>query len=181
MTSQGSVQSGGDRQLRLESGTQALLTHDSLQSSVTLLPPSAYQNLLIVSPRSPASIERTLQEVGADLSKVGLLPLASTPHGYDGPLWTGPSIEPSDLTGLSMQYTRALHGLDADHGWVLFDDFNALLLYNDARRVIRLLDHLVQRTREADLRGVFTVVGDAMDDRTFASVRSIVDTDLDSP
>ncbi|MFB6189855.1 MAG: hypothetical protein ABEI57_08215 [Halapricum sp.] len=179
MTSHGDVQPSADRQLRLDADTQALVAHDSLHPSLSLLPAAAYQQLLIVSPRPPSAIERLVRESGGDLSAVGHLPLAATDHGYDGPLWTTDSIDPSDLTGLSMQYNRALAPLDAGHGWVLFDDFNTLLLYTTAERVVRFFDHLTQRTRTAGVRGVFTVVRDAMDDQTYASLQRFVDTEVD--
>jgi hypothetical protein len=179
MTSRSDTQSVGEQYLRLDAGTQALVACDSLQPSLSLLPPSAYGNLLVVSPKSPRAVERTIRESGGDVEKVGHLPLASTAHGYDGPMWTAEAIDPSDLTGLSMQYSRAIEALAADHGWVLFDEFNALLLYCDGDRVVRFLDHTARQTREADLRGVYTVVRDAMDDRTFASLRNVVDTDVD--
>lgn len=179
MTSQSDVQSGLDSQFRLDAGVQALVAHDSLHPSLSLLPPSAYDNLLIVSPKSPAAVERLVRDVGGDLTRVGHLPLASTPHTYTGSMWAGRSIDPSDLTGLSMQYTRALDGLHADHGWVLFDDFNTLFLYTNPERVIRFLDHLTQKTRTAGVRGVYTVVRDAMDDQHYSRLQGAVDTELD--
>lgn len=180
MTSKGDVHAIGEQSLRLDTGTQALVAHDSLHPSVSVLPPVAYENLLIVSPRSPTAVERQVEEAGGDIGCVGHLPLNSSPHSYDGPMWTANAIDPSDLTGLSMQYSRALNGLAADHGWMLFDDFNTLLLYNDADRVVTFLDYLTQKTSEKRIRGVFTVVRDAMDDQTYARLQNIVDTDLDS-
>lgn len=179
MTSHSDIQSTQDRKLRLDTGTQALVAHDSLHPSLSLLPPAAYQQLLIVSPRSPARIERLVHEAGGDVSTVGHLPLAATDHGYDGPMWTSQSIDPSDLTGLSMQYNRALGALEDGHGWVLFDDFNTLLLYADTERVARFLDHITQRARDAGVRGAITVVRDAMDDQTYATLQRAVDTEID--
>lgn len=179
MTSHSDVQSTQDRQLRLDAGGQALVAHDSLHPSLSLLPPAAYQQLLIVSPRSPATIERLVDEAGGDVATVGHLPLAATAHEYDGPMWAAESIDPSDLTGLSMRYNRALNALEDGHGWVLFDDFNTLLLYTGAERVVRFLGHITQQTRDAGVRGVFAVVRDAMDDQTYTSLQRAVDTEVD--
>lgn len=179
MTSSGDVQSTTSRHLRLDSADQALVARDSLRPSLSLLPAAAFDQLLILSPRSPARVERLVREASGDVSSVGHLPLAATDHDYHGPMWTVDSIDPSDLTGLSMQYNRALQVLEADHGYVLFDDFNTLMLYTDAERVVRFLDHLTQRTREAGVRGVFTVVRDAMDDQTYSMLQRCFDTELD--
>jgi hypothetical protein len=179
MTSQGDIHTIGDQRLHLDSGDQALVAHDSLHPSVSLLPPGAYQNLLVVSPRPASAVARQVTEAGGNLNRVGHLPLVSSEQGYDGPMWTAPSVDPSDLTGLSMQYARALGGLTPEHGWVLFDDFNTLLAYNDADRVVKLLTHLTQQTSEREIRGVYTVVRDAMDDETFARLQNIVERDID--
>jgi len=179
MTSHSDVQSTQSRRLRLDAGAQALVATDSLRPSFSLLPAAAYQQLLIVSPRSPATIERLVREAGGDISTVGHLVLSATEHDYDGPMWATESIDPSDLTGLSMQYNRALRALEDGHGWVLFDDFNTLLLYTDAERVVRFLGHITQRTRDAGIRSAITVVRDAMDDQTYASLQRAVDTEID--
>lgn len=179
MTSGSDVQGAGERALRVEAGTQVLVSHDSLTPSVSLLPPGAADQLLIVSAKSPRAIERALDDLGRDVSKVGHLPLGSTDVEYDGPLWTGSTTDPSDLTGLSMQYSRALNALESDHGWVLFDDVNALLLYSDPDRVVRFLDHVAQQTREADVRGVYTVVRDAMSDQEYSAIANVLDESSD--
>lgn len=179
VTSQSETQGTSEQGLRVESGTQVIVSHDSLTPSASLLPAGAADQLLIVSAKSPPSIERTLGDLGRDLSKVGHLPLGSTDIEYDGPLWTGPTIDPSDLTGLSMQYNRALEALEPDHGWILFDDINALLLYSDTDRVVRFLDHVAQQTREADVRGVYTVVRDAMSDQEYSALANVLDGSAD--
>lgn len=179
MTSHSDVQSTRERELRLDAGAQALVAHDSLHPSLSLLPPAAYQQLLIVSPRSPATVERLVREAGGDVSTVGHLPLAATDHGYDGPMWTTQSIDPSDLTGLSMQYNRALGALEDGHGWVLFDDFNTLLHYTDTERATRFLDHITQRARDAGVRSAVAVVRDAMDDQSYAALQRAVDIEVD--
>jgi hypothetical protein len=179
MTSQSDTQTTGEQRLRIDPGAQVLVSTDSLAPVVSQLPPSAYDHLLIVSTRTPAAVERAVSEAGGDVSKVGHIPLGSTPLNYDGPMWTGKRTDPSDLTGLSMQYTRALNALEADHGWVLFDRFNTLLVYNDEDRVVRFLNHLARRTGDADIRGVYTVFRGAMDDQTHAALANVVDDSRD--
>ena len=43
----------------------------------------------------------------------------------------------------------------------------------------RFLGHVTQRTREAGVRSAITVVRDAMDDQTYASLQRAVDTEID--
>ena len=179
MTSSSDTRATGEHHLRIDPGSQVLVSTDSLHPSVSLLPPSASDHLLIVSTKSPARIERAVRGVGGDVSKVGHIPLGSTPLEYDGAMWTGRRTDPSDLTGLSMQYSRALSALEPDHGWVLFDNFNTLLLYSDESRVVRFLNYLTRRTGDAEVRGVYTVVRDAVDDDTYAAMSNVVDSSLD--
>lgn len=179
MTSSSDVRVGTEPQLRLDPGRQALLAHDSLQPPVGLLPPTAYENLLVVSPASPDTVQRVLEDAGADVDSIGQIPLSATDYDYDGPMWTSPVVEPSDLTGLSMRFSRTIERMQRGHGWVLFDDFNTLFLYSDSEKVIRLFDHLTERARDNEIRSVFTVVRDAMDDRTYARLCNTVDTEID--
>jgi len=179
MTSSSDTRGTGEQQFRIDPGSQVLVSTDSLHPSVSLLPPRAYDHLLIVSTKSPVRIERAVRGVGGDISNVGHIPLGSTPLEYDGPMWTGRRTGPSDLTGLSMQYSRALDALEPEHGWVLFDNFNTLLLYSDEDRVVRFLNYLTRQTSDAEVRGVYTVVRNAVDDDTYAALSNAVDSSLD--
>lgn len=175
MTSRSDVQNGRDQYLRLEVGQQVLVSQDSLRPSVAMLPPAAYGNLLVVSPKTPGAIADLIDDIGGDIGRVGHIPLASTPTSYDGPMWTGKAVEPGDLTGLSMQFTRALSGLVPEHGWVLFDDFNTLLAYNESEQVVDLLNHLTRKARERDIRGVYSVVEAAMPEQTYRALQTVTE------
>lgn len=151
----------------------------SMQQPLQLLPPSISGNLLIVSSDSPAAIEQTLRERGIDLATVGLIPVAGSDIEYDGPLWTSEPVVPDDLTGLSMRFTSALDALEPGHGWVLFDALNALTMYAQSDRVCRFFDHITAKTRDRDLRGIYTVTADAIESETYRSFERSVDRVID--
>lgn len=157
-------------------GTQLLAALSSMESALSVPPAGAFDNLLLVSPNSPRQVESDLEDRGIDVSNVGLIPISGSAHGYDGPLWTTDAISPSDLTGLSIAFTRSLQHLVRGHGWVLFENLNVLLMYADERQVYRLVDHLIQKTRERDVSGAYTVVEGAIGEQTFARLQNRFDT-----
>ncbi|RXK49037.1 DUF7504 family protein [Halorientalis pallida] len=157
-------------------GTQLLAALSSMESALSVPPAGAFDNLLLVSPNSPRQVEAELRDRGVDVSNVGLIPISGSEHGYEGPLWTTDTISPSDLTGLSMAFTRSLQHLTRGHGWVLFENLNVLLLYADEQQVYRLVDHLIQKTRARDVSAAYAVVEGAIGERTFARLRNRFDT-----
>ncbi|MBV0922822.1 hypothetical protein KTS45_01280 [Halomicroarcula limicola] len=165
--------------LGLETGQQALLSIDSMQSPLRELPPSAYANLLVVASTTPATVAGELSAAGADLRTVGQIPISGSESNYDGPMWTCDPLVPDDLTGLSMRLSRGLDALGAGRGWVLFENLNVFLLYASEDRVVRFLDHAATLARERDIRGVYALVRDAVDDETYARLRRTVDVERD--
>lgn len=144
-----------------------------------LLPPEAFRNLLFVSTETPADVEGTLRERGADPSAVGLLPVSGATTEYDGPLSVAEPVVPDDLTGLSIQFTAALDALTPGRGWVCFDSLNVFLLYATENRTQRFFDHAVTRARERNLCGVYGVVREAMDDRAYERLRRGFGAEID--
>ena len=156
-------------------GTQLLAALSSMESTLSVPPTGAFDNLLLVSPNSPQQVEANLEDRGLDVSNVGLIPISGSKNNYEGPLWTTDAISPSDLTGLSMAFTRSLQHLTSGHGWVLFENLNVLLMYADEQQVYRLVDHLVQKTRDREVTGAYTVVEGAIGEQTFAKLRNRFD------
>ena len=165
--------------LRLDRGIQALVSVSTMQSPIRELPPSAYDNLLIVSASAPEDVAETLSTAGATLSSVGHIPISGSETDYGGPMWVCDTLVPDDLTGLSMRLSRAFEALDDGLGWVLFDNLNVFLMYATEERVVRFLDHTTTQAREHGLCGVYGLVRDAVDEPTYARLRRCVDTELD--
>lgn len=169
-----------DGQLRIDSGTQVLVSTGSMQRPLSLLPATPTGNVLVVSSTAPATIERRLRDRGIDLSSVGVVPVTGSDIEYDGPLWVSEPVVPDDLTGLSMRVTSALDALQQGRGWVLVDCLNALAMYADPDRVCRCFEHLTTTVGERALRGVYTVTSDALDEAAYNSFKRSVDRTLDS-
>lgn len=179
MSSENNTTAIADEQLRVDAGTQLLVSVSSMHQPLSLLPTGMSGNLLIVSSQAPATVEQALRDRGIDPTTAGLVPISGSEIEYDGPLWTSEPVVPDDLTGLSMRFTSALDALEPGHGWVLFDSLNALAMYAQEDRVCRCFDHLAEKARERDLRGVYTVAADALDDETTRSFERSVDRTLD--
>ncbi|QIO23128.1 hypothetical protein [Haloarcula sp. JP-L23] len=169
----------GVRELRLDPGAQALLSLDTMQSPFRELPPSAYANLLVVSSTAPDDVASVLDDAGADLSRVGQIPITGSEVDYDGPMWTSDPVVPDDLTGLSMRLSRVVNSLGAGRGWLVFDNLNVFLLYAREERVLRFFDHVATLARNHEIYGVYTLVRDAIDDQTYERIRRSFDVEVD--
>lgn len=179
MSSGNDVRSNAEESLQLAAGQQALLSIPSVGTPLQYLPPGATDNLLVISSDSPDDVAETLDGMGADVSNVGLIPVSGSRVDYDGPMHVSERIVPDDLTGLSMRISEALDALEAGRGWVVFDRINVFLLYADEERVLRFLDHVSATAHEAELRGLFCVVRDAVDEQTYAKIKRRVDREID--
>lgn len=144
-------------------------------SALSVLPAGAFDNLLLLSPNAPEAVEADLRDRGLDVRTVGLVPISGSRHDYDGPLWTTRTVAPSDLTGVSIYFSQAVEHLRAHTGWVLFENLNVLLMYADEDSVFRLVDHLLSTVRDREVTAAFTVVRDAIDDRTYAKLQNRFD------
>jgi hypothetical protein len=174
MTSTSNATQGSDQ--GVVPGTQLLAALSSMESALSVPPTGAFENLLLISPNSPQQVEAELRDREIDVSNVGLIPISGSTHTYEGPLWTTDAISPNDLTGLSMAFTRSLQHLTRGHGWVLFENLNVLLMYADEQQVYRLVDHLIEKTREREVNGAYTVVEGAIGEQTFAKLQNRFDT-----
>lgn len=165
--------------LDAEPGQQTLVPIENMSSVVDHLPLTAFDNLLIVSPNAPSRVERAIKRRGGDPSKCGMIPITGSKTEYEGPLWTSSPVSPSDLTGLSMRYSRAMQHVSSENGWFCFDNLQLLLMYADERDVHRLLSEMANRTRGRDVRGVYSVARDAVSDDTYEQLVSVFDDVID--
>lgn len=142
------------------------------------LPRGAYENLLIVSTGlQPNRIESALVALDVNPSEVGVIPITGTDVNYDGPLWVAERVGPCDLTGISIQFSRAMQYVSAD-GWVCFDAVSVLAMYADVHSIYRLLDSVVRGVDERGARGIYTFVEGTMDPETMNSFRGLFDREL---
>lgn len=179
VTNDTEVRPGGGKQLAIEAGTQAIATARSMQSPIPELPPSAYNDLLVVSSADPVDVESKLDLAGADLQNVGQIPISGAEIEYDGPMKTCDPIVPDDLTGLSMRLSQILESLGSRQGWLLIDNLNVFLLYASDDRVVRFLDHTMRSVAENDVHGIYTLVRDALDDQVYARLEQSSDVVVD--
>ncbi|USZ68367.1 hypothetical protein NGM10_01180 [Halorussus salilacus] len=159
----------------LSPGEQALVSVPSMGSPLAHLPDEAFENLLVVSAKaSPAKVESLVERRGGDPEKVGVIPVTGSQVEYDGPLWTADSVDPSDLTGISIRLSTALRYVMRG-GWVVFDSLNVLLMYGREDRVYRLVDSVVSNVRAKDACGAYCVVREAVTDETYSRFRDRCD------
>lgn len=159
----------------LDSGEQTLVSVPSMGSPLSKLPEEAFENLLVVSATaSPKKVESLVERRGADPETVGVIPVTGSPIEYDGPLWTTDSVDPSDLTGISIRFSNALQHVTAD-GWVVFDSVNVFLMYGQEEKVYRLLDSVIGSVRAKEAQGAYCMVRDAMTDETYSQFAGLCD------
>ena len=164
--------------IQVAAGEQVLLSVPSMESTLSMLPDEAFENLLVVSTRaSPAQIESVVEGRGGDPEKVGVVPVTGSSHGYDGPVWTTDAANPSDLTGISIRLSEAMKYVGAD-GWIVFDNVNVLLMYTREEQVFRLLVSIARNARDVGARGVYCIVREAITDETFAQFQTLCDRSL---
>lgn len=159
----------------LSAGTQALVKASPHQDLLPLLPDRAFSNLLVVQTSgSPERTERVVRERGFDPARVGVVPVTGSNIGYDGPLWVAERVSPSDLTGLSIQFSNALKYVQ-EGGWIVFDNVSTLYMYSDPPRLYRLVSTLTKATRQQSATGLYHVTAGAMSDQDVSTLRNAMD------
>lgn len=170
----------GEEHLTLSPGTQALVRMPSMRSPLLTLPPAAFENLLVVSAtRPPGAVERLVVDRGGDPAKTGVVPVSGSPVSYDGPMWTSDAVSPANRSGIDDGVAAALRYVKPGEGWLVLDNVNVLLMYASRTGVAGLVNSLVSRGREGRARGVFSVVPEALSDRTYRSFLDAFDTTVD--
>ncbi|MFD1566036.1 DUF7504 family protein [Halolamina litorea] len=162
-------------ELSLAPSEAALAELRNRDSPVPYLPPSAYENLLVVTVDTPAAVEDAVRRAGGDPKNVGVVPVSASPVTYDGPCWTADRVSPSDLTGISIQFARGERYLRDGAGWVVVDGLGTLLMYAEGEKLYRLLSHLVSRSRQRELRHVTGITTATVAQETLARFRGLHD------
>lgn len=166
-------------ELDIDAGRQVLLSLQSMESPIELLPAAALGNLVVVSSESPADVADRLAAAGADLDSVAHIPISGAEIAYDGPMWACEPLVPDDLTGLSMRLSRAFEALGETGGHLLVENLNVFLLYATQSRVIRFLDHITGLASDYGITGIYALEGDTVTEETYDRLRLSVDTELD--
>lgn len=161
--------------LDLTPGEAVLDRLSERETPVSHLPPSAYENLLVVTVAGPETVEAAAREAGGDPANVGVVPVSASPLSYDGPCWTVERVSPSDLTGISIQFSRGERYLADGSGWVVVDGLGTMLMYTEEENLYRLFSHLLSRVRERQLRHVTGVVDDVVSPETLARFSDLHD------
>jgi len=152
----------------LSPGEQALVSVPSMGSPLSALPDEAFENLLVLSATaSPEKIESLVDQRNGDPQKVGVIPVTGSPTEYDGPLWTTDSVDPSDLTGLSIRFSKAMEYVMRG-GWVVIDNVNVLLMYGREEQVFGLFESVVSSARAKETCGAYCTVREAVTDETYS-------------
>lgn len=159
----------------VDSGSQ-ILVNASRGLDLRALPERAYRNLLVVTTvQTPGRVETAVEDVGADPSDVGVIPVSGSGSSYRGPMWVADRVEPSDLTGLSMRFSDAVRYLQSGTGWVVLDNITVLLMYAPTENVYRLTSSIVSELRSREVVGLYGCVRSAMNDETYQQFRGLYD------
>lgn len=151
-----------------------------MQSPLSVLPDEAFDNLLVISLANlPTEIESTVRERGGDPSKVGVIPVSGSHRRYDGPLWTAKTVSPSDLTGISIEFSTAMSHVKPGEGWVVLDSINVLLMYAPEDRVHRFVKSVVDAARQRNARGVYSLVQRTVTDETYRRFEGLFDEEVE--
>lgn len=157
-------------------GSVTLATVPSGTTALDVLPDAAFENLLVVAAGpSIRDVEAAIKARNADPSKVGVVPVSGTSVPRDTPLWTARRVDPSDLTGISIEVSRGMQYIKPGTGWVVVDSASVLAMYAQPERLVRLLASIAQAARAADARCVITISESVLDQETQARITGIAD------
>lgn len=162
-------------ELALDPGELVLVESPSLRRLLRRLPDEAFRNLLVLTVRQPKRVEHIVREAGHDPTRVGVIPISASDIAYDGPCWTADRVSPSDLTGISIQFSKGYQHLIEGQGWVVFDGLGTMLMYANERKLFHLLSYIAAQTRARDLRGVAGVAPAVASKETMARFQTIYD------
>lgn len=171
---------GHDSGASIAPGTQVLALVDAAVDPLAALPSVAYRDLLVVSTRQhPGRIETTLRRIGSTPSNVSVVPVSATAVEYDGPLWTTEPVRPADLTGIGIRVNQAMERLSPGSGWVLLDALTLLLMYAEPARIHRFTNVLANNLAARNLRGVYCLSPNAVEDRVVERFRTLCDAQIE--
>ncbi|MUV61382.1 hypothetical protein [Halobacterium sp. CBA1126] len=146
---------------------------------VDALPASAFGNLLLVTTDGHLErLEESIAARGGDPECVGVVPVTGTEIDYDGPLWVTERVAPSDLTGVSIQFSKAFEHVKPDEGWVVVDSVGVLSMYVSGERLFRLLDALAGAVRGRNARGVLATADGVLGEASMTKLRGLADEEI---
>jgi hypothetical protein len=162
-----------------EPGEQILAVVNPLSETLTALPDSAFENLLVIAvDASPRDVENAVRSRDLDPAKVGVVPVRGDSADYEGQLWTADQVTPNDLTGLSIQTSRGMEYLEPERGWLVISGLGVLVVYAGADRVRRFVHQLAGIAKEQSVRGVFMLGADSVDEEVEGALESVLDRDI---
>lgn len=168
------------RTVDLAAGEVAFCVQPSGQGVVDVLPESALENLLLVTTDGNlGKLERAVEARGGDPRRVGVVPVTGTSVNYDGPLWVTDRVGPSDLTGVSIQFSKAFEHVQPDEGWVAVDSLGVLAMYASTERLFRLMDAVVSAVRGRNARAVLSTADGVLGERAAMQYRGLADEEVD--
>lgn len=163
----------------LAAGEVALCVHSSGTRVVDSLPESAFENALVLTTDGDLErLERAVERRGGDPRRVGVVPITGSDVTYDGPLWTTPRVSPSDLTGVSIQFSEGFDHVRPDEGWVVVDSLGVLAMYVDQQRLFRLVDSIANAARGRDARCVLATAEGVLGERALTQFRGLADREV---
>lgn len=140
------------------------------------LPNSAFENLLVVAAGTTIrDVEKAVESRGGDPRKVGVVPVSGTEQNTNTPLWTARRVDPSDLTGISIEVSRGMKYVKPGTGWVVVDSASVLAMYAQPERLLRLLSSIASTCRDANARCVIAITESVLDAETAAQFAGLAD------
>lgn len=163
----------------LDEGEQAIAMVSAMDDPLDLVPDRAFDSLMVLSTRGhPQEIQDHVEARGHDPSEVFVLPVSGSAVRYDGPLNVAERTGPTNLTKVGVVFSNTLDSIQG-RPWVLFDNFNILLMYADESRVYRFMDTMIGNVRSRQGCGVYCTVRDAVDDQTYEKFRQLCEVEID--
>lgn len=157
-------------------GTVALATVPGGSSVLDDLPDGAFENLLVIAAGpSIRDVEKAVESRSGDPRKVGVVPINGTDTTHDTPLWTARNVDPSDLTGISIEASRGMNYVKPGEGWVVVDSASVLAMYAQPDRLVRLLSSIASACRGANARCIIAITESVLDDETATKLAGIAD------
>jgi hypothetical protein len=83
-------------------------------------------------------------------------------------------VSPGDLTGLSIEFVKAIESLMSGD-LVVFEDLATLTMYVDNDEIMKLLTHLSTQTSGQEMTGVYGITRSAIDEELFRVLGKTVD------
>ncbi|MFC3477275.1 DUF7504 family protein [Halobacterium litoreum] len=162
----------------LSAGEVVLCVHPSGDRIVEVLPPAAFENLLLLTTNGDLRRLERIVSAHGNPNRVGVVPITGSSVNYDGPLWTTDRVNPGDLTGVSIQFSEAFKHVRPDDGWVVVDNIGVLSMYVSRERLFRLVDSVANAVRERNARCVLATARGVLGESGLAQCRGLANREV---